>query len=345
MKGDPTTFVFKDPASDAVILTGKPTTLLFSDSVINQIARIEGVDKAAAQLFIGTLANRACCTGELQVIGIDPASDFTIQPWLENSLGRPLRKGETVVGAGINAPVGSDLKFYGTNFTVMGILDPSGMGSDVSAFITLDDAYQMAEDSKQKAVIPLDIRNGEISAVLIRLKPGTDKETVAATIKKAIPGTSTLTDNYLAKKVNGLLSATTKVLFGIGAAVTLVSFPFMALIYTMVANERRRELALLRAMGATKGFIFKVVLVEALVIATIGGLTGVALSGLLLYLFEPLIISTLQIPFLWPSLGSIVGNVTITVLIAIAVGGAASLVPAIKSSNLEPYDAIRRSEL
>jgi putative ABC transport system permease protein len=345
MTGDPSTFVFKDPAADAVILTGKPTTLLFKDSIVNQIIQVEGVANAAPQLFVGTLAHRACCTGEMQVIGIDPAKDFTIQPWLETALGRPLMRGETVIGAGITAPIGSELMFYGTNFTVAGRLDPSGMGTDVSAFITLDDAYVMAEGSQQKAVIPLDIREGEISAVLIRLKPGADKDAVAATVKNTTPYTETITDNYLAKKVNSQLTSTTKVLFGITAAVTLVSFPFMALVSTMVANERRRELALLRAMGATKGFIFKVVIIEALIIAAIGGLAGVAISGFLLYLFEPLIIGILEIPFLWPPLGSILGNVTLIVLIAIGVGGAASLLPAINSSNLEPYDAIRRSEL
>ena len=345
LKGNPSTFVFKNPAADAVILTAKPTTLLFNGSITNRIMQIEGVDKAAPQLFIGTLAHQSCCTGELQVIGIDPEKDFTIQPWLETTLGRPMKRGEVVIGAGVTGEVGSTLKFYGKTFTIAGKLDPSGMGMDISAFILLDDAYLMAAESAKNAVIPLDIRKGEISAVLIHVKPGTDKDVVAAAVNRTIPGTYIVKDNYLSKKISSQLFATTKILYGIMAAVTLVSFPFMALISSMVANERRRELALLRAMGATKGFIFRLVFIEALTIAAIGGLAGVLISGLLLYLFEPLIISTLGLPFLWPSIGSMVVNVTIPVLIAIAIGGAAALIPAIKSSNLEPYEAIRRSEL
>ena len=331
-------------SGEAVLLTGKPSTFIFANSVQDQIAGMEGVEKAAPQIYIGTLQNAACCTGRVQLIGFDPVLDFTIQPWLISELGRPLRRGEVVVGSGFTSEAGSVLTFYGKNFTVAGKLDPSGMGMDESAFIMLDDAYSMAGASSTDALVPVDIRPGEISAVLIRVSPGADKEKLAATIKETIPGTHPVTLNYIASKVNSQLSATTQVLVSITAAVTLVSFPFMALISTMVANERRRELALLRAMGATKGFVFRTVLAEALAIAAAGGLLGVAISGFLLYLFEPLIIGSLQMPFLWPPIGSLLVEVTIIILIAVAVGGAAALIPAIRSSNLEPYDAIRRGE-
>jgi putative ABC transport system permease protein len=261
-----------------------------------------------------------------------------------SELGRPMRKGEVVVGSQMISLPGEILTFYGKNFTVAGKLDPSGMGMDESAFIMLDDAYRMAAESGGSALAPVDIREGEISAVLIRVKPGFDKDQVAAAIQATIPGTHPVTLNYIASKVNRQLSATTQVLLGITAAVTLVSFPFMALISTMVANERRRELSLLRAMGATRGFVFRIVLAEALVIAAAGGFAGVALSGLLLSLFEPLVIGTLQMPFLWPSIGSLIVDVTIVILVAIIVGGAASLIPAIRSSRIEPYDGIRRFE-
>jgi putative ABC transport system permease protein len=345
LKGSATTFVFRNPSTDAVILTAKPTTYLFNGSITQMISDIDGVDQAAPQIFIGTLAHAACCTGELQVIAIDPERDFTIEPWMENKIGRPLGKGEVVIGAGVTGDVGSNMKFYGKNFTIVGRLDPSGMGMDVSAFIRMDDAYTMAAESYRNAIMPLDIKQGEISAVLIRVKPGADKEAIAKAVNTTVPGSYTIKDNYLAKKISGQLSATMKILYTIIVAVTLVSFPFMALISTMVANERKREFALIRAMGATKGFIFRLVLAEALVIAAIGGLAGVGISGLLLYLFEPLIISSLQMPFLWPSIGTMVVNVTITVLVAVGVGGAAALIPAYNSSRLEPYDAIRRSEL
>src|SRR5512138_975980 len=131
-------------SGEAVLLTGKPSTFVFTSSVQDRIAAMEGVEKAAPQIYIGTLANAACCTGRVQLIGFDPALDFTIQPWLMTELGRPLRRGEVVVGSGFTSEAGEVLTFYGKNFTVAGKLDPSGMGMDESAFIMLDDAYEMA---------------------------------------------------------------------------------------------------------------------------------------------------------------------------------------------------------
>src|SRR5512137_1646903 len=59
-------------SGEAVLLTGKPSTFVFSGSVLDQIAAIDGVEKSAPQLYIGTLQNAACCTGRLQLIGFDP---------------------------------------------------------------------------------------------------------------------------------------------------------------------------------------------------------------------------------------------------------------------------------
>jgi putative ABC transport system permease protein len=344
LSGNPDTFQFKRPGSDAVLATAKPSDSRFRGTVLEQISATEGVDRAAPQIFIGTLANQPCCSGRFQVIAIDPERDFTIGPWMETKLGRTLRPGEVVVGNVMPGEIGSDLMFYGKNFTIVARLDPTGMGMDGSAFILMEDAYTMAAESKTRAVTPLNIRPGDISAVLVRVKPGWDKDVVADRINETIPDTYSFKDNYLSKKITSQLYATTQLLYAIIAAVTLVSIPFIALISSMVANERRREFAILRALGATKGFIFRLVFVEALLIAAIGGLAGVVISTIILFFTEPLIIGSLEIPFIWPSLGTMAVNATITVLVAIGIGASAAVIPAINSSKEEPYEAIRSGE-
>ncbi|MDD1676229.1 MAG: ABC transporter permease [Methanomicrobiales archaeon] len=329
----------------SVLLTGKPTTFAFQDSVLSRVKSIPGIAVASPQLYIGTLQNQGCCATDLQLIGIDPENDFTIQSWLESELGRPLGKDECIVGFGIIGPVGTILKFYGHEYTVAGRLDPSGMGMDASIFIRMEDAYTMSEESGWKAVSPVGIREGQISAVLVRVEPGADKEAVAQKIRETVPSAYPFTVSHVATKVNSQLSLATEVLTAVTAAVTLVSIPFIALISTMVANERRRELALLRAMGATRLFIFSAVFSESLLLAALGGLAGIGISGLLLSLFEPLITGTLQVPFLWPSLWTIAGDAAVAIFLAVGIGGAASLYPAYRSSTMDPYEAIRRSEL
>ena len=47
----------------------------------------------------------------------------------------------------------------------------------------------------------------------------------------------------------------------------------------MAANERRREIGVLRALGATRGTVFRLILGESVVIAGLGAAIGVAASG------------------------------------------------------------------
>lgn len=328
-----------------VLLTGKPTTFAFAESILPEIGQIDGIASATPQLYIGTLQNQGCCSTDIQLIGFDPATDFTIQPWLQDQLGRSLGINECIVGYGIIAQPGTVLTFYGHNFTVAGKLDPTGMGMDSSIFVRMEDAYTMSKESGQKAVRPVGIREGQVSAVLVRVSPGEDRDEIAQLIRKNVLGTYPFTVSYVAKKVNTQLSAATQVLFAVTAAVTLVSFPFIALISTMVANERRRELGLLRAMGATRGFVFSVVFGESVLLAIIGGLAGVVITGLILSQFVPFITASLEVPFLWPSVWTTVAEAGAAILLVIGVAGTAALYPAYRSSRMEPYEAIRKGEV
>ena len=56
------------------------------------------------------------------LIGFDPALDFTIQPWLVEKLNRELLPGDVILGAGREAPLGSQLLIFGKPHTVYGRL-------------------------------------------------------------------------------------------------------------------------------------------------------------------------------------------------------------------------------
>ena len=61
----------------------------------------------------------------------------------------------------------------------------------------------------------------------------------------------------------------------VAAAVALLNTLLLSVI------ERRRELAVLRALGASRRFVFRMVLAEAAAIAVIGSLAGLILGALL----------------------------------------------------------------
>ncbi len=124
--------------------------------------------------------------------------------------------------------------------------------------------------------------------------------------------------------------------------ITLVLCVMMiALVFTMAANERRRELGVLRAMGATRGFVFRSLVTEAGLLALAGGLSGILLTVLATYLFRNLIMVTLGIPFLLPSPSSLLIQVAGGLGVALASITVAALLPAYRISHMDPAAAMR----
>jgi putative ABC transport system permease protein len=194
------------------------------------------------------------------------------------------------------------------------------------------------------AAQPLTLKPGEVPSLLVKLVPGADPEAVAASIQERVPGSSVITSNHMARRIDDQLSGTVGSLHLTAGAVTLVSVPLIATVSTMVANERKREVGLLRAMGASKRFVFSAILAEALILASLGAAVGTVATGFLITVFKDLITTSLEIPFLWPSLADLSVQVGSVAVLAIAFGGLAALYPAIRSSRLDPYEAIRSGQ-
>ena len=330
-------------AGQTIILTGHPTSFFFEDSGFEKISRIRGVAQASPQIYIATLF-ASCCAAPVQMIAIDPENDFTISAWLVENPGVKLGKDDIIIGSNIIQVVGKDLMFYGHNFHVAGVLDRTGMGVDNSVFTRFEDAYTMAEESELYAVRKLTLPKGMVSAVLVRVEPGASPSGVAAEIEKQVPGTKAIMPDGLLHAVNGQLAAVMLLLNGSTFAVTVVSIPLLGVVSAMVAHERRREISLLRALGATRGFIVRLMLAESFTLAGIGSLVGIAAAAGILVAYQDYITHSLQIPFIIPSAATIIIEGGSTILLAMGIAMIASLYPALISTRSEPYETIRKGE-
>jgi putative ABC transport system permease protein len=331
-------------ASQAVILTGEPTTFFFNDTGFEKISQIPGVAKASPEIYVATLYGQACCAGPVQIIAIDPNRDFTIATWLKENPGVTLGKDDIIVGSAITGDIGSDLLFYGHTFHIVGRLARTGMGLDMAVFTRIEDAFTMANESGVKAVRKLTIPQGMVSAVLIRTEPGSSPAGIADEIKQRVPGTKTLTPNGLLSTIAGQLGGITSLLYGSTIAVTLISIPLLGSISAMVAHEKKKENAILQALGATKSFIVKLIMVESFSLASIGALTGIGIAALILIGFQDYIAFTLKIPFAIPSPLTILAYAGSALLLSVVIGGIASLYPAYLITRSEPYETMRKGE-
>jgi putative ABC transport system permease protein len=126
--------------------------------------------------------------------------------------------------------------------------------------------------------------------------------------------------------------AFTSLFLGLGAVALLVGGVGIANVMVISVLERRSEIGLRRALGATQRHIAVQFLGEALLLALIGGVGGVLLGGLVTTIYANLRGWETLIPTI-----AMVGGL----LAALAIGAIAGLYPAIRAARLSPTEALR----
>ncbi|MGE5808262.1 MAG: ABC transporter permease [Nitrospirota bacterium] len=329
----------------SALLSGEPTQFLMERSILDRIRSTDGVKAVTPQIFIKPASFFCCLTEDVFLVAFDPETDFTIKPWLEKKVGRKLSVNEVIIGGRIPVIVGDTLPFFGTHFIVAGILEPTGMNFvDRTVFMSMEAAYVMAENSKVRAVQPLEIGRDRISTVLVKVKDDMSPDRVALWIERDIPGVKALVSDTVISTVRKQLSGLIRAIFGISGTLWLIVLLIMAFAFYMIVNERRREIGLLRAMGANKGHISAIILTEASLLSSCGGSAGILLGFGLLASFKNPILHHLKLPYLFPSPVTFAALVAGALILSIMTGLLSGLLPSLVVLRMEPYDAIRREE-
>lgn len=328
-------------ASDGagVILAGGTSRDLLRVSAVDELRGDPVVEAASPHLFIVS-AELACCSiANTSLVGFDPATDFTIAPWIAETLGRPLGDKEIVVGSEILPEPGGKIMFFGTVFTIAGKLEPTGIGYiDRSVFIPMPGARAMIDAQNVSGRERLDIPAGSVSAVLLRFKDGVSPAEAALGIEYRHPGLSVILSQAVVRRVRERMMAPLRGAVPVGILSWAVTFVLVGSMYAVMLAERRREMGVMRALGATGGFIRGMLAMEVLIMSIACGAMGLPLGyGLAFGL--PGVFGTLSHP---PGVG---------VLSALAVGalgvcvlswGVAVALAIRRESRLGPFDAMRQ---
>jgi len=324
------------------LLSGRPTTAWMPKENLGKIAQISGVQRASAQLFLASLSNASCCAvSEMFMLVFDPATDFTLQPWLEHELGGPLKLGEVVGGTHVFVPEGDDfIMLYGYFLTLKATLEATGTGLDQTMFMAMDTARDMARISLSRAEKPLEIPENSITAVLVKTADG-ERHAVARRIQQDLPGVSVLERPDLFQEFGQRINVLTKGFF----AVLAVSWAFatltVGLVFSISANERRREIGVMRALGSPRHFALRSLLAEAALLAGLGAALGLVLTYCGVLLFHDLLASALDIYFLLPSLadlGILLGQILALSTASVAIS---TSLPAFRMSRTESVSLMR----
>ena len=189
---------------------------------------------------------------------------------------------------------------------------------------------------------------GRIDAVLVRAKEGVNAKTLATSLQTLLPkGVEAVTGKTVTKEsenqvAEGLRFVTAFLL--IFAVLSLIVGAFIiANTFAISISQRTRELALLRAIGASRGQIGRMMLGEALVMSIVGSVTGL-LGGIALAAGLKSILRATGVDL--PPSPVVVrpGTIAWSLGIGLIVTIGAAAAPAWRAARISPVAAMRDSE-
>jgi putative ABC transport system permease protein len=211
-------------------------------------------------------------------------------------------------------------------FTVIGILKPVELVSqmDNQAFIGFPIAEQYFGFDGHPTELYLRSVPSQVNAVAAVL-PATVNPPDSSTVQVSQPS-DVLKAQVAAKGAyNGLL-------LGLGAVALLVGGVGIANVMVISVLERRSEIGLRRALGASRRHVAEQFLAEALLLSVLGGLAGTIIGGIATAIYAVSQHWSVQIPAL-----AIYGGIGA----ALVIGAVAGLYPSMRAARLSPTEALR----
>jgi putative ABC transport system permease protein len=228
---------------------------------------------------------------------------------------------------GVTNGAGGTVVWLGNEwFSVVGVMDTLDLSPDLdrAALVSYSTAEQFLDHGGVPSTIYVRSDPDDIDAV---------RSVLPATVNPESPDEVEVTrpsDALEAKEAAD--QAFTNLLLGLGAVALLVGGVGIANVMVISVLERRGEIGLRRALGATKGHISIQFLGESLILATLGGLGGIALGGAVTAAYAWSQGWEVLIPT-----AAIVGGMAAALIIGVIAG----LYPAMRAARVSPTEALR----
>ncbi|MEM6468672.1 MAG: FtsX-like permease family protein [Planctomycetota bacterium] len=192
-------------------------------------------------------------------------------------------------------------KGHGQGFTIVGVLAPTGTPTDRAAFASLEGFYLLDDHAKpltgdeliepptekpDDPLAPLSIPEREVTSILVR----TGNVMFAPGMQNMINEGKDAQAAAPAGEIDGLMRMIIGPMLTALLVITLITC-VVAAVGVLVAiynsmNDRRRDIAVMRALGARRDTVTGIILLESFIIAIVGAALGFALAHIALWCFS-----------------------------------------------------------
>ncbi len=314
---------------ESILLQGVPGYFYMDETYYEKIKTVEGVGQTSPQFFLASTSS-GCCSVAVQIIGFDPETDFTIQPWIRENYSDSIGDYELVVGNDISIPTDRKLTFYNTECTVVAQLEKTGTGLDTAVYTNMNTIKAMMKNAQALGFHYFDDIDPEraVSAVMVKAADGYDNEKVKNNINIKVRHVVAEMSQSMVAGISSGLGGVSEVITILMLLVWVLGLVILMIAFMMIANERVKEFAVLRVVGASKRMLTGMLRTESLVIGLVGALSGVIVGGLIVIPFSGIIRSALDMPYLQPSVAAAALTAFSAVVITVVTTGIASALSA-----------------
>jgi len=153
-----------------------------------------------------------------------------------------------------------------------------------------------------------------------------------------------LSSEDVTSKITAQMGSLTGYVEAFELMVVAISAVILAVLFANSVGSRRKDFAVLRMMGATRGHIVSMALYESAVVSALGALAGIVLALAFVLPLSGIIGDSLGMPYISPSLASLVPAATVAFAVAFVIGPLSSLAAAFSLSRKDIHRLFREGE-
>lgn len=317
----------------SLVLHGAVIPKFLDTGVMDSIRRQEGVE-LATPILVAQLPNPEKDRIDL-IYGVETSLLPVIKPGWKIDGRVPSASDEILLGDEVakhhGAGAGGEIVYSGINrrFRVSGVVGSTGSQDDAFIYMPIATAQAIIE------------RPSGATAIGVKAKNPESLQKITDDLSRDVPGIQIVTMNQVVSSISNLAAS---------AKVLSLSISFIAILISAVGAmnsiltavfERTQEIGMMRAIGASRADIFRMILGETTIISAVGGALGIFASTagndlieILVKKFMPYVPTGDMVAF-EPEIAAA------SLAFIFAVGILSGVYPAWKASGINPIEAIK----